>query len=151
MELFQLIVTEGVYLLNWHWLSFVQVDSQVDTCLVGWYCPFFCFFELIQQVMIFLGNCVPNVLVFLVFFVFYCQLYAKVDSFQLNFVVGLISSWDTCHLSSSVELYEGSCGHFVDFHLWFGVLALDTLVHGGIGASKPLVPFCGIVQPGYFL
>jgi len=56
------------------------------------YCRFLSFFEHIQQVVIFLMDRVPYVLVFVVFLVLYRQLDANVDSFQLNFVVDFITS-----------------------------------------------------------
>jgi len=56
------------------------------------YCRFLSFFEHIQQVVIFLSDRVPYVLVFVVFLVLYRQLGANVDSFQPNFVVDFIPS-----------------------------------------------------------
>jgi len=92
MELFQLVVTESVYLLDGYCFSFLQVDSRINTWSVGWYCRFFFFFKYIQQVMIFSWNRVPDLLVFVIFFILYRQLCADVDSFQLNFVVDFVLS-----------------------------------------------------------
>jgi len=61
----------------------------------GWWggsLAFFSFFEYIQQVMIFLGNRVPNILVLIIFLVFYRQLGANVDCFVVNFVVEFVPS-----------------------------------------------------------
>jgi len=62
----------------------------MDICLIGWYCPFSSFFEYIQQVMISSSDRVPDILVFVMLFIFYCQLGADVDSFQLNLVVDFV-------------------------------------------------------------
>jgi len=91
----------------------------------------FLLFEYIQQGMIFLGNGVLNILVLIVFPVFYCQLGASVASFKLNFVVDLVRSENAWRFSPSVKLSEGSCRYFVDFHVWLGLLAREPLVHVG--------------------
>ena len=101
--------------------------------------------------VIFLRDRVPYVLVFAVFLVFYRQLGANVDRFQLNFVVDFIPSYDACCLSSSLELSEGSSRYLVDFHSLFGRPALDLLVPGGIGAPESLFSLFAIVQLIYFL
>jgi len=92
MELLQLVVTEGIYFLDGYCFSLFEVDSQIDTWSVWRYCRLLPFFEHIQQVVIFLRDWVPYVLFFVVFLVFYRQLGANVDSFQLNFVVDFILS-----------------------------------------------------------
>jgi len=93
---------------------------------------FLYFLEGIQEVVIFSSYRVSYVMVFVVLFVFYRQFGANVDSFQLNFVFNFIPSLDASCLSSSVELSKSSCRYLVDFHFWFGLLALDLLVHGGV-------------------
>ena len=101
--------------------------------------------------MIFLGDCVSEVLVFVVLVVFYRQLCADVDSFGLHLVVDFVPSWDLRHFSLSLELSESSCQYFAEFHGWFGFLALDALVHDGVEAPESLIPSLGILQMCYFL
>jgi len=81
MELFLLVVTGGVYPFDGHRSSLFQVDSQVDAWPVRWYRRLSSFFKDIQQGVIFSGDPVSYVLVFVVFLVFYRQFGANVDSF----------------------------------------------------------------------
>jgi len=92
MKLLQVIVTEGIYFLDGYRFSLFEVDAEIDTWSVWWYRRLFPFFEDIQQVVIFLRDRFPYVLVFVVFLVFYGQLGANFASFQLNFVVDFIPS-----------------------------------------------------------
>jgi len=85
-------VTQGIYFFHRYCLPFLQVDSQVDARPVGWYGRLFSFFEDIQLVVIFSGDCLSYILVFVVVFVFYCQFSPNVDSFQLNFIFDFIPS-----------------------------------------------------------
>jgi len=101
--------------------------------------------------MIFSWNSVPDVLVLIVSFVLDRQLCADVDSFQLYFVVDFVKSQDAGCFSASLELTEDCCQYLVDFRLSFGLLALDPLVQGGVGAPESLIPSLGIVDLCYFL
>jgi len=92
MELFQLVVTQGVYLFDGYFFSFFPVDSQINIWSVRWYCCFFTFFEYIPQVMLFSWDPVLDVLVLVVLLVLYHQLCANVDGSQLNFVFDFIPS-----------------------------------------------------------
>jgi len=92
MELRQLVVTEGLYFLDEYCFSIFEVDSQVITWSVWRYCRLLPFFEHIQQVVIFLRDRVPYLLVLVLFLVCYRQLGANVDSFQLDLVVDFIPS-----------------------------------------------------------
>jgi len=92
VEFLQLVVTQGIYLFDGYPLAFLQVNSQVEAQPVGRYPGLLSFFEYILQVVIFPGNCVSHVLVFVVLLIFDRRFGANVDSFQLNVVFDFITS-----------------------------------------------------------
>jgi len=128
-------------------------SRSIPLSIPGWWAGTVLFYldEYFQQMMIFLRDRVLNVLVFVIFHVFHCQLRANVASFQLNFLVYFISSEDAFRFASSVHLSESSCQYLVDFHLLVGTLLRDLLVHGSVRALECFISSLGIVQLGYFL